>query len=469
MSNPLALLNQQAPALAGVFAGRGKGEELSGGIGPSFAVASIRGKTWRIKFQGQEHGIYLPADPANGIPGQTIPKPYIDVVIVRASPAISKNYYPNGYVQGSDDAPVCFSTDGVKPDEGSQVKQANACATCTHNVWGSKITPDGKKVKACQDLKRLAIVPASDIDNQMFGGPMLLRVPPGSLKNMDAFNQALQSQGVPYFAVRTRISFDPAAEYPLLNFEATAYLSDAEGARVLALQDGALVKRILSEEVVAAIGEPQRQIGAPAQAAQPTIVQPGQPVVAPPVTAPPVTVAPVPVAPVVAPVPPAPVVAPVTTTVAPPVPTTVAPVATTMAPPAPTTVAPPVAAPVVAAPMTDPPPPAAPDQSALMAALAAAGVTINPDGTVTTAAPAPKKRTRNPSPQPTVAEPTVIEGQAVQVAPPVAAPPVAAPPAPSPVPVAPVATPVAETPLTAQPGAGAAATAGIAAKLSSML
>jgi hypothetical protein len=463
-NNMLALLNQQGggvmpAALAAKFAGQ-KGDELSGGIGPSFATASIRGKTWRIKWQGTEHAIYLPANPEQGIVANTVAKPFIDVVIVRASPAISKNYYPNGYQQGSDDAPICFSTDGAKPDEASQVKQSVTCPTCPHNIWGSKVLPDGRKVKACQDLKRLAIVPAADIDNATFGGPMLLRVPPGSLKNMDAFNQALQAQNIPYFAVKTRVSFDPAAEYPLLQFEATGWLTEDEANRVLAMQNGNLVKRILSEEVAVVKAEPAVAVPSP------VAVAPVMAPVAPPPPAPvPVQVAPPPPPVAVAPPPPedpyqyadgpdgklrwkqgmaawepVPVVAPV-----------VAP------PPSPPVVTPPPVAPT--APAVSAPVEATQDVTALMAALQKAGVDTSAlTGAPAAGAAAPKPRkARTPNPSPT---PTVLEGTATVVPPPVVAPPV----------VAPVTTPpVAEAPLVAQPGAGQEATAGIASKLSSML
>lgn len=446
MSNQLMVpgsMSGGVPAhLQHLLQGRADGKELSGGIEASFAVLSLRGKAWHIKWRGEEYTLWLPANQEMGIAANTVPKPSVEVVIVKGSPVISKNYYPNGYVQGSDDPPVCFSTDGAAPDPASPAKQSAACATCQHNIWGSKILPDGKKVKACQDLKRVAVTPARDIANEAFGGPMLLRVPPGSLKNMDAFNQQLQAQGIPYFAVKTRISFDPAAEYPLLKFEAMEWLTEDETVRVLALQDGAVVKRILSEPVDRVRNEQ---------------LQPGQ-VGSQPALAPPVQQPVPPVAPVVAP-PPQPIVP-------------VAPTPVVVAPVAPPPPAPVVMAPVPPTPAPIAPPPAVPsagqvqqgqDVNALLAALAAAGVDTSKLATGTAPAPKPRKaRTANPSPAPT---PEVIEGQATVVPPTPAA---VAPPVAAPMPT-PVAPPVAETPLTAQPGAGAAATTGLVDKLSGML
>lgn len=403
MTTALALLQAQGGLPAHLQGAFGDGSELSGGIAPSFAVVSLRGKMWHIKHRGEEYTLYLPADPNNGIPANTIGKPYIDVVIVKASPVISKNYYPGGYVQGSDAPPVCFSTDGSKPDVGSQQKQAEACQVCPHNQWGSRITPDGKKGKACADLKRLAITPLGDLKNEGFGGPMLLRVPAGSLQAMDAFNRQLQAAGVPYAAIGTRISFDTTAEYPLLKFEGMRYLTADEAGIVLELQKSDVVGRILSEPVDASAAA-QAQPAQPAQAPvvqqpvvqQAPVAQPTSPVVAAPVAPNPHLAA----APVQQPVAAAPVQQPVVQ---------------------------PVAAPPVQQPVAQPTPPAQPDAQptppgglpeALIAQLRQAGIDPTAfmaaqggtaQGGATQAPKARTTRTRNPSPAPT---PPVIEAQA---------------------------------------------------------
>jgi len=393
MTTALALLQAQGGLPAHLQGAFGDGSELSGGIAPSFAVVSLRGKMWHIKHRGEEYTLYLPADPNNGIPANTIGKPYIDVVIVKASPVISKNYYPNGYVQGSDAPPVCFSTDGTRPDVASAAKQAEACQVCPHNQWGSRITPDGKKGKACADLKRLAITPLGDLKNEGFGGPMLLRVPAGSLQAMDAFNRQLQAAGVPYAAIGTRISFDTTAEYPLLKFEGMRYLTADEAGIVLELQKSDVVSRILSEPVDAGAQTPA------AQPVQPPVQQPvaQQPVVAAPV-APNPHLAAAPVQPVQQPVAAPPVQQPVVQQAA----------LAQVAQPAPP-----------AQPAAQPTPPGVLPE-ALMAQLRAAGIdpaafTAAQGGAAqgeAAQAQAPKARTtrtRNPSPAPT---PPVIDAQA---------------------------------------------------------
>jgi hypothetical protein len=131
------------------------------------------------------------------------------VVLLAASQNVSKVWYEDGYVEGSTNSPDCFAPNGVTPDASSKKKQSNTCASCPQNVWGSRITPAGKKGKACQDSKRVAVSPLGDIRNEAFGGPMMLRVPAASLSDFGAYGDGLDGQGYKYFTVGTKMSFDP--------------------------------------------------------------------------------------------------------------------------------------------------------------------------------------------------------------------------------------------------------------------
>ncbi|MFX8094606.1 hypothetical protein ABTK72_20245, partial [Acinetobacter baumannii] len=84
---------------------------------------------------------------------------------------------------------------------------------------GSKISDNGSKSKACSDSRKLVIVPvgangAVDFENLRFGGPMLLRVPPASLRAFAEYDAKLQAMGLPYYAVVTRLQFDQSQAYP---------------------------------------------------------------------------------------------------------------------------------------------------------------------------------------------------------------------------------------------------------------
>jgi hypothetical protein len=180
------------------------------------------------------------------------PRNSIEAIILKASTNISKIWYEQGYVEGSTAAPDCFSNNGISPEPTSAKKQCDSCALCPMNQWGSRITPAGKAGKACSDSKRLAVVPMNDIDNDAFGGPMLLRVPAASLQDLAMYGQKMQQMGYPYFAIATKIAFDPAESYPKFVFSALRPLSDEEADKVMALRDGHQVQRILSENEFAA-------------------------------------------------------------------------------------------------------------------------------------------------------------------------------------------------------------------------
>ena len=254
-------------------------DDLGAGIGSSFSILTLRGKVWRTKYRGEEH-VHMMAPAAPGLPPAG-PRPSVEVVIVKASPVIAKIFYAEGYSEGDKEAPDCWSVNGQTPDPASPQKQCQTCAACPQNVWGSRMTAAGKAGKACQDSKRLAVVPAGDLRNELFGGPMLLRVPAASLQDMGAYSSLLQQHGHSYFSVVTSLSFDHTVAYPKLVFTPLRAVNDAEARTILELQDSPVTQRVLSEavdyvkaEVPAALAGPSVVMaaaigGAPTPAAQP--------------------------------------------------------------------------------------------------------------------------------------------------------------------------------------------------------
>ncbi len=239
MANELSL-PQGFGAVSSVFGGASKtNDELGAGVASSYGVVGYKGKVWSIRYQGNEE-IVMRED-GDG------PKNSIEVVVVKASPAISKIFYKGGYVEGSNAAPDCWSADGVKPDGGVQNKVASTCAACPMNAWGSRVTDAGKQGKACADSRRVAVVPVADMDNELFGGPLLLRIPAASLKDLKAYGDLLNSYQYPYYACATRIAFDPKEAYPKFVFSAIRPLSDAEAQKVMSLRDDKRVSAVLSE------------------------------------------------------------------------------------------------------------------------------------------------------------------------------------------------------------------------------
>lgn len=214
-------------------------DELGAGVAASYGVVGYRGKVWMIKFGGEE--TKLMRDDGDG------PRNSIEVVIVKASPKISKIFYSTGYQEGAASPPDCWSGDGVTPDASIAQPVNPVCATCPMNAWGSRTTDAGKPAKACADSRRMAVVPVNDIDNELVGGPMLLRCPPASLKDLKAYGDLLSTYQYPYYAAATRISFDPAEAFPKFVFQAIRPLTDEEAAKIIELREDRRVSVVLHE------------------------------------------------------------------------------------------------------------------------------------------------------------------------------------------------------------------------------
>lgn len=224
-------------------------DELGAGIQSSYGIIGYRGKVWSTKFGGEETP--LMREDGDGA------RASIEVVLVKAASAISKIFYASGYVDGSNAAPDCWSADGVKPDASVQKKECTTCAACPRNTWGSRVTEAGKQGKQCSDSRRVAVVPLNDLHNEAMGGPMLLRVPAASMKDLKAYGETLKAYGYPYYEAATRISFDVKESFPKFVFQAMRPLSDAEiqaideiraDRRVTALLNEAIDQKTSSEE-----------------------------------------------------------------------------------------------------------------------------------------------------------------------------------------------------------------------------
>jgi hypothetical protein len=204
----------------------GDNDDLSSGVRGGYSVVSIRGSRWHIKVGDEETTV---TDPETGDPVGSL-----RLVLLKASPNISKNYYEGGYEEGANEAPTCWSIDGITPDPMAD-KQAPSCAACPKNQFGSRITDAGKKVKACGDSRRLAVIPEGDFANEVYGGPMLLRVPASSLSNLSQFGKKMKNRGFPYNTIVTRTSFDHTVSFPKLEFNAVRPLTDEEADQIIGL------------------------------------------------------------------------------------------------------------------------------------------------------------------------------------------------------------------------------------------
>lgn len=313
-NNQIALLQPQgAGALAPVSSvfhplmQDTQSSELQQGVGATFGVVSIKGKTFSIKHGGTSVPMTVTYN------GAVYAAPYFDVVLVKANGALSKTYYRDGYTEGSDTQPDCWSEDGVnplapmnqRPIDDRTNQPCIDCRMCPMNRFGSKVGSDtGSKGKACADTRKVAIVPVLptgqagangidpgvvDFDNSKYGGPMLVRVPAASLRELADYDQQLAGVGFPYYGVVTRLSFDSDVAYPKLKLQAIRGLADHEATALVKMRESTQVANILNSA----------QAGAPAPAAAlPPPVQAAPSAVAalaPPVQQAPVQMAPPPV------------------------------------------------------------------------------------------------------------------------------------------------------------------------------
>ncbi len=278
MSNMTLFENniQQAPAKALVAAGIDAA--LGEGIRASYGILGIKAGKFRIKYRGTEE-VVMKVDQDTG---QKVPVSSLEVVIIKANPFLTKQFYIGAYVEGSNAAPDCYSLDGKNPAPQIPKPVSTSCTLCPKNQFGSLISDSGVKQKACRDSKKLAIVPLGNLRNEIMNGPMLFRVPPSSLKDLSNLADAMKARGYPYNSVAVRISFDLEVSHPKPLFRAIRPLTDAEAEIVLEHYHGDQVHAILadSDPVPDAALAPVEAIGQFEQ--EPAPVPAGTPVAARP-------------------------------------------------------------------------------------------------------------------------------------------------------------------------------------------
>lgn len=149
---------------------------------------------------------------------------YLDVCIIDANPVVSKiffdpskKYDPAG---GDNGPPLCFSDNGIGASASAAQPQNTSCQLCQWNAWGSAQSQmTGKQTKACNDVKKLAVV-VPGLPDQVF----MLRIPPATLKNLKKYTDTLGGHGVDLPDVLTRLEFESQG---VLKFNPVGYVDEA--------------------------------------------------------------------------------------------------------------------------------------------------------------------------------------------------------------------------------------------------
>lgn len=221
-----------------------------------FPVISIKGKVFHIQ-RGDEKTLVTKGDEGE-------PAASLTAVIVAANPNKSKVYYDHGYEEGSVAKPTCYSNDGIAPAADAESPQAKKCAACPHNTWGSRITDNGGKGKACGDSMRLAIASPDQLND-----PMLLRVPAASLKTLGQYGEQLAKRNASPEMVITKIGFDYNVAHPALTFKAVDFVDEVQSNEI----DAVLLEEAETISLITGLGggvtaEAEHKADAPAPKAE---------------------------------------------------------------------------------------------------------------------------------------------------------------------------------------------------------
>ena len=187
-------------------------DELAKGGGVAFSTLKPRaGGGWEIVTRDEVQ----PVLDANGVAVSQV-----GVAVLAAAP-VSKRWYANGYSGGDGSPPTCKSASGLAPDADVANKQSASCAACPLNQWGSGRDQSGNptKGKACQDRRRMVVVPLHLLDR-----PLLVDLPPTSFKMLARHIRAAQKIGGQIEVVKTWIQAVPVAGHTEIHFA----LNDAD-------------------------------------------------------------------------------------------------------------------------------------------------------------------------------------------------------------------------------------------------
>jgi len=218
MSNVTLFNPSQVPAFARNAELSATTLALAGGVGPSGVKrVSIKGGVFRLLSGGKEIA--------------AIDERYLDVIIVKAAPKVSRIFYAGSYDKdAAAAAPDCTSADGEKPDAGVKNKQSSNCAQCPQNIAGSGTGNS----RACRYQQRLAVVLANNPDGDVLQVTLpatsIFGKEEGGKRPLQAYARYMAAQTPPVNldTIVTRMKFDTKAESPKLVFEAARWLTDDE-------------------------------------------------------------------------------------------------------------------------------------------------------------------------------------------------------------------------------------------------
>jgi hypothetical protein len=168
--------------------------------------------------------------------GTPIPGNKLNVVVINH--AMENHYYTERFDPDSPASPVCFAfgTDEstMAPHELSSEPQAEKCASCPRNQFGSADTGKGK---ACKNIRRLGVITEDDLEDVKAAALAVIKIPVTSVKPWKAYVQSLNNTlRRPPFSVVTQIAPVPHPKHQFeLTFKLDAQITD--GSDLQAIMD----------------------------------------------------------------------------------------------------------------------------------------------------------------------------------------------------------------------------------------
>jgi len=152
-------------------------------------------------------------------------------------------WYKEKYDADNPQSPSCYaiaeSDDDLKPHKDSGEPQAASCSECPKNLWGSD--PGGGKGKACKNVRRLAMISATDAQSPdviQKADVAIAKLPVTSVANWSTYaNQIANVLKLPPLAVITEMSVESNAK---TQFQVNFALIDK-------VNDGALIQALLGK------------------------------------------------------------------------------------------------------------------------------------------------------------------------------------------------------------------------------
>jgi hypothetical protein len=186
------------------------------------AVAGQSSGNKRISIKGGVFRKFVGGKQVSVVEGRDM-----NVIFVKMAHNASRTYYPKGFVEGEKVSPICWSSDGNKPDEGVKSPQASSCASCPMSIKGSGQNGTGT---ACRLQWRTAVVLPHDPN----GDVMQLVLPATSAFGKEVsgkypfrpYIQMLANNNISAGYVVTKMQFDVDSTAPKLLFSAAAAVPD---------------------------------------------------------------------------------------------------------------------------------------------------------------------------------------------------------------------------------------------------